>query len=171
MSTNVSAAIASISPAALSTAEGPSAHAVEQTLFFILLQLIIIIIVARLAGHAARKIGQPRAVGEIVAGLILGPSLLGNLFPEVSNFIFHSVPSLPVSILSQIGLILLMFQIGMGFDFSHLSASKNRKAVGLISVACIVLPFGLGVIIGQVSAPYLAPGIPPLPYSLFLGTP
>lgn len=170
MLTNTPVPAVSLSSTASSATATGSVHGVEQTLFFILLQLIIIILVARLAGHVARKIGQPRAVGEIVAGLVLGPSFFGHLFPEVSNFIFLSVPNLPMSILSQIGLVLLMFQIGMDFDFSHLSTNNNRKAVGLISVACIALPFGLGVTIGQISAPYLAPVIPPLPYSLFLGT-
>jgi Kef-type K+ transport system membrane component KefB len=154
----------------VSCAAPSSTHAVEQTLFFVLLQLIIIILVARVAGHLARKVRQPRAVGEIVAGLILGPSLFGNLFPALFSQIFQSVPSLPMSMLSQIGLILLMFQIGMDFDFSHLTARDNRRAVMWIAVGCITLPFGLGVAIGELSAPYLSPGVPILPYSLFVGT-
>jgi Kef-type K+ transport system membrane component KefB len=145
-------------------------HIVENTLFFVLLQLVVIIIVARIAGEIARRMGQPRAVGEIFAGLVLGPSLFGHLFPSISEYLFHSVPTLPISIISQIGLILLMFQIGMDFDFSHLTEKINRRAVSLISIASIGLPFVLGFGIGQVSAPFLAPGIPALPYSLFVGT-
>jgi Kef-type K+ transport system membrane component KefB len=114
--------------------------------------------------------GQPRAVGEIIAGLVLGPSLFGHLFPDISNYVFHSVSSLPITIISQIGLLLLMFQIGMDFDFSHLTEKKNRKAVQMVSIACIALPFALGLMLGQISAPYLAPDIQPLPYSLFVGT-
>lgn len=151
-------------------AAASNVHHVENTLYFILLQLIVIIAAARLAGNLARRVGQPRAVGEMVAGLLLGPSLFGHLFPEVSSFLFESASSLPISIISQIGLVFLMFQIGMDFDFSHLNDRKNRKAVSWISVLCISLPFGLGVAIGQVSAPYLAPAIPVLPYSLFVGT-
>ncbi len=147
-----------------------SVHLVENTLFFVLLQLVIIIAIARVAGHFARGMGQPRAVGEMIAGLMLGPSLFGQFFPEVSAFVFHSAPPLPISIISQIGLILLMFQIGMDFDFSHLTEKKNRKAVTWISVTSIGLPFALGFGLGQWSAPYLAPGIAPLPYSLFVGT-
>ena len=147
-----------------------SVHGIEQILFHILLQLIVIIIVARLAGEGARRLGQPRSVGEIVAGLLLGPSLLGTAFPEISTWVFNSVPNLPMNIISQVGLILLMFQIGMDFEFSHLSTGPNRRAVLLISTACIALPFGLGLWIGFVSAPLLAPGIPALPYSLFVAT-
>lgn len=146
-----------------------SVHLVENTLFFVLLQLIVIIVIARVAGQVARKMGQPRAVGEMVAGLILGPSLFGHFFPEISEFLFHSVSPLPISIISQIGLILLMFQIGMSFDFSHLTDQKNRRAVSWISVTSIALPFALGFGLGQWSAPYLASGIAPMPYSLFVG--
>lgn len=147
-----------------------SVHQSETLLIFVLLQLVVIIVAARSAGNIARNLGQPRAVGEIVAGLALGPSLLGYLFPDLFNFVFHSVSATPMSVLSQVGLILLMFQIGMDFDFSHLTENRNRKAVMMVAVACIALPFTLGFVIGQVSSPYLAPGIEALPYSLFVGT-
>jgi len=147
-----------------------SVHEVEYMLFFVLLQLIVIILAARAAGNLARRMGQPRVVGEVVAGLVLGPSFFGHLFPDISHYLFHSVPSAPINIISQIGLLLLMFQIGMDFDFSHLSEKKNRTAVKTVSVVCIVLPFALGFVIGQISAPTLAPGIQPFSYSLFVGT-
>lgn len=146
-----------------------SVHALEDTLFFVLLQIIIIILIARAAGELARRFGQPRAVGEIIAGLVLGPSLFGYLFPGVFTYLFHSVSAIPISIIGQIGLILLMFQIGMDFDFSHLREKKNRRAVLFISIACIGLPFVLGFAIGQISAPYLALSIDPMAYSLFVG--
>ena len=151
------------------SAAASSVHALEHQLFFVLLQLLIIVIVARIAGRLARKFGQPRAVGEMIAGLLLGPSLLGHFFPEASHFLFQSVPPLPVSIISQIGLILLMFQIGMDFEFSHLADRRNRRAVSWISILSIGLPFGLGIGIGVWSAPILAPDVPVLPYSLFVG--
>jgi len=150
-------------------AAASSVHALEHTLFFVLLQLVIIVVVARIAGQLARKFGQPRAVGEMIAGLVLGPSLLGSLFPEVSKFLFQSAPSLPISIISQIGLILLMFQIGMDFEFSHLTDKRNRKAVSWISLFSIGLPFALGAGLGAWSAPELAPDVPVLPYCLFVG--
>jgi Kef-type K+ transport system membrane component KefB len=145
-------------------------HQTENLVFFVLMQLAIIILTARLAGNLARKWGQSRAVGEIIVGLMLGPSLLGHLFPDISSYVFHSIPTMPLSVMSQIGLVLLMFQIGMDFDFSHLKEKQNRTAVVSISAACIALPFALGYGIGVLSAPYLAPDIAPLPYSLFVGT-
>src|SRR5579871_168636 len=90
-----------------------SVYETERLLTFTLLQLIIILAAARLVGGLARLVGQPRVVGEIVAGLILGPSLLGKVFPNQFNFLFKSVSSAPMAILSQVGLALLMFQIGL----------------------------------------------------------
>jgi Kef-type K+ transport system membrane component KefB len=162
--------VASAAATAASTAAAASSvHALEHNLFFVLIQLVIIVLVARIAGQLARNVGQPRAVGEMIAGLVLGPSLLGHLFPAASQFLFKSVPPLPISIISQIGLILLMFQIGMDFEFSHLTDKRNRRAVSWISVLSIGLPFALGVGLGAWSAPFLAPDVPVLPYSLFVG--
>jgi Sodium/hydrogen exchanger family len=75
-----------------------SVHQTENLLFYSLLQLIIIILAARGGGQLARKVGQPRVVGEIIAGLLLGPSLFGQLAPDISNYVFHSVSSDPITI-------------------------------------------------------------------------
>ncbi len=146
-----------------------SVHGTEALLCFTLLQISLIILAARLAGYAARRLGQPRAVGEIVAGLMLGPSLFGTLAPDAFHWLFRSVDAAPLTIMSQIGLILLMFQVGLEFDFSHLGEPRNRRAVVLITLVGILFPFGLGFGFGGVSAPVLAPGIPPFAYSLVLG--
>lgn len=152
------------------TSPASTVHSVEHLLFFTLLQIAIIIVVARLAGFLARKIGQPRAVGEIVAGLILGPSLFGSLAPETFHWVFKSTEAAPITIMSQIGLIMLMFQIGLEFDFSQLRDSANRKAVLLITIMGIVAPFGLGLGFGSGSADILAPGINVTGYTLFMAT-
>ena len=106
-----------------------SVHAAENLLFFTLMQLVLILLAARVGGAVALRLGQARVVGEIVMGLLLGPSLFGALAPETFHYVFHSVSSAPVTIMSQIGLILLMFQIGLDFDFSHLKEQENSKAV------------------------------------------
>src|SRR5947208_342748 len=92
------------------------------------------------------------------------------LAPDTFHLLFQSTDAMPISIMSQIGLIMLMFQIGLQFDFSHLRARENRYAVSLVSVVGILAPFGLGFGFGQLSAPSLAPGIPTLYYSLFMAT-
>jgi Kef-type K+ transport system membrane component KefB len=144
-------------------------HQTEHILFATLLQLIVIVLAARLVGSLFRRLGQPAAVGEIIAGLLLGPSLLGHLLPDVSGFLFDPTVSMPITILSQIGLILLMFQIGADFEFGHLTHARNRAAVVAIAIASVATPFGLGLVIGYVSAPILAPGVDTLVYSLFIG--
>ena len=114
----------------------------EQVVLAVVIQLIVIIAAARLVGAAFRFLGQPQVCGEIAAGLILGPSFLGGLFPKVFEYVFRPSLTQVFSVLSQIGLILLMFLIGLEFDFSHLR--NHGRAAASISVFGIVLPFSLG---------------------------
>lgn len=147
-----------------------AAHQAELTLFFTLLQIIVIIAAARIAASVAIRLKQSPAVGEIVVGVLLGPSLFGLVAPQTFHYVFQSVPATPMTMMSQIGLILLMFQIGLEFDFNHLRAPKNRTVVLAVAAAGIVLPFALGLAIGYASAPYLAANINPTAYSLFIAT-
>jgi Kef-type K+ transport system membrane component KefB len=146
-----------------------SVHQTESLLFGILLQLIVMIAAARVGNRLLRRFGQPGVVGEIVAGLLLGPSLLGHLFPDASLAIFGAKASQPVTILSQVGLVLLMFQIGADFEFGHLTRTRNRNGALGIAAVSIAIPCCLGFTIGQLTAPILAPGVDALTYSLFLG--
>ncbi|MFV0469457.1 MAG: cation:proton antiporter [Dysgonomonas sp.] len=109
----------------------------------LLLQIIVIIIAARFFGWIFKKMGQPSVIGEILAGIILGPSLLGLYFPEVSGFLFPVQSLGNLQILSQIGLILFMFVIGMELNLKALQ-SKAHDAI-VISHASIIIPFSLGV--------------------------
>jgi Kef-type K+ transport system membrane component KefB len=146
-----------------------SVHQTETLLFSILLQLIVMIAAARAGNQLLRRLGQPGVIGEIVAGLLLGPSLFGHFFPAVSLDLFGATASAPIVVISQIGLVLLMFQIGMDFEFGHLARPKNRNGTIGIAAASVCVPFALGFGIGRFSAPYLAPAIDPLTYSLFCG--
>lgn len=134
-----------------------------------LLQLIVIIAAARLAGNLARLVGQPRAVGEIIAGLLLGPSLFGHFWPELAAALFNPVAAAPMLVLSQIGLIFLMFQLGCDFDFRHLRHSHNSRAVGYVAAASIAVPTLAGSVLGWFLAPALAPEIDRLAFALFMG--
>jgi Kef-type K+ transport system membrane component KefB len=146
-----------------------SVHANEQLLFSILLQLILMIGAARILNGAFRAMGQPGVIGEIVAGLMLGPSLLGHVFPGVSLAVFGAKASPAITMLSQIGLILLMFQIGADFEFGHLREARAKRAVPMIAIVSILVPFALGIGIGFASQPSVAPGMNPLIYALFCG--
>ena len=117
----------------------------QEALPKLLLQIIIIIAATQLLGSVFKKIGQPSVIGETVAGIILGPSLLGLLFPGVFHFIFP-VESLPnLRFLSQIGLILFMFIIGMELD-TKLLRKQAFEAI-IISHASILIPFTLGILL------------------------
>jgi Kef-type K+ transport system membrane component KefB len=146
-----------------------SVHQAEELLFFVLLQTIVMIGAARLGNTLLRRLGQPGVVGEILAGLLLGPSLFGHFFPGAARTLFGEHASTPIIIISQIGLILLMFQIGMDFEFSHLKARRNLRAVLAVTVASVCVPMLLGLLIGHLSHQDLAPGIDPTVYSLFCG--
>lgn len=146
-----------------------SVHATENLLSGVLLQLIVMIAAARIGNQLLRRFGQPGVIGEIVAGLLLGPSLFGHFFPGASLSLFGAKASAPITIISQIGLVLLMFQIGTDFEFGHLGRAKNRIGTISIATASVSIPFALGFGLGRLSAPYLAPSIDPLTYSLFFG--
>ena len=146
-----------------------SVHQNEHLLFTILLQLIIMIGTARILNTVFRKFRQPGVIGEIVAGLMLGPSLFGHFFPEQSIALFGASASPAITIISQIGLILLMFQIGMDFEFGHLKARRNRNGVLVIAALSVSVPLILGISVGRLSAPVLAPAMDPVTYSLFVG--
>jgi Kef-type K+ transport system membrane component KefB len=143
-------------------------HSLRHPLAILILQISSIIIVARLFGILANKIGQPTVIGEIVAGIVLGPSLLGFFFPEVSLFLFPAASLPNLQFLSQIGLILFMFIIGMELDIKVL---KNKAdAAVVVSHASIIFPYFLGMGLAYILYQNFAPaGISFLEFSLFMG--
>jgi len=116
---------------------------VDHPLSRLLLQIIAIVSFARLLGFLFRKIGQPSVIGEIIAGIALGPSLLGWLLPDVSAFLFAKEQVASLQLLSQIGLILFMFIIGMELNPSAIRERIHSAVV--ISHASILFPFLLGM--------------------------
>ena len=154
----------------MSAAVHIAAHKTEALLFFTLLQLTAIVLAARIGGEIALRIGQSAVVGEILVGILLGPSLFGLLAPDLFQYVFHSGTPEPMQMLSQIGLVLLMFQIGLEFDFSHLGERRNRKAMLWVAAASLIAPFGLGYGIGQISAPMLSRDEHPAASALFIAT-
>lgn len=143
--------------AELTVQEAASALAklhVEDLLVPVLTQLIVIIAVARLAGVVARKLGQPAVIGETVAGLLLGPSLFAAVFPDTFRAVFY--PELPgvdpaigkatfqkiFEVLKELGLIFLLFLIGLEFEFGHLRG--NGRAAVAVSLIGVAVPFALG---------------------------
>ncbi len=144
------------------------AHNLKHPLAILLAQIVTIIIVARLFGWVCKKIGQPTVIGEIAAGIVLGPSLIGMYFPEFYAALFPTQSFGNLQFLSQIGLILFMFVIGMELDLNVLK-NKAHEAV-VISHASIVFPFTLGMGLAYFTYQSFAPeGVSFLSFGLFLG--
>ena len=139
----------------------------EQRLLFVLVQLVIILLAARAFAALGRLLWQPTAVGEIAAGLVLGPSVLGRLAPEFSARLFDESTLPLLGMLSQLGLVLFLFLVGLEFDFGHLR--WHGRAAFAISLSGIVLPFGLGLGLGLLLHPHLERPVAAEGFILFMG--
>lgn len=133
-----------------------------------LVQIAVILLVSRLLGGVTRALGQPLVVAEVLAGIVLGPSLLGWLWPGAMAALFP-VGSLPVlKMLSQVGLVLFMFLIGLELDPKLLRGRTHSSIV--ISHTSILLPFLLGALAAWwLREAYAVPAVPFLAFMLFLG--
>lgn len=140
----------------------------KHPLGLLLLQIIIIMLAARAFGILANKVKQPTVVGEIIAGVLLGPSLLGWLGPGFSAFLFPVDSLKNLQFLSQIGLAFFMFIVGMELDIQKIR-HKAHDAV-MISHASIIVPFFLGVWLAYFLFTRFAPaGVSFLSFALFMG--
>lgn len=119
-------------------------HHVESSIGILLLQIIVILITCRLFGWLFAKMQQPTVIGEIVAGIVLGPSVLGHLLPSVSAFLFPYDSLQNINMLSQFGLILFMFAIGMELNITEVR--QKLKETILISHTSTIFPFFLGMV-------------------------
>ena len=143
-------------------------HNFQHPLAILILQILSIILIARLFGWMMTKIGQPTVVGEILAGIFLGPSLLGLFFPQFSSFLFPIESLGNLQFLSQIGLILFMFIIGMELDIGILKKSAHDAVV--VSHASIIFPYFLGVVLAYFLYQNFAPhNITFTAFALFIG--
>ena len=134
----------------------------------LLLQIISILIAVRIFSFLFKYLGQPGVIGEICAGIVLGPSVLGYFFPEVFAFLFSPDSLVPLNIISQIGLVLFMFIIGMELDLGTIRKKASETLV--ISHASIIVPFFGGVVLSYFVFPeFGATHTTFLPFALFVG--
>ena len=135
----------------------------------LIFSVAVLVACARLAGIAARRIGQPQVVGEMAMGIALGPSLLGWLAPDVSQTLFPPGNHAHLNTLSQLGLLLFMFLVGLEFDLKRLR-QLGHTAV-LASHASITLPMLLGVLLALYLYPRLSSAdVRFNEFALFMGT-
>ncbi|SCC93147.1 Kef-type K+ transport system, membrane component [Thiomonas sp. X19] len=135
-----------------------------------LLQLSIIILACHTCGWIAEHLGQCRVVGEIIAGILLGPSVFGALTPSFYGAMFAPIASPSMSQLGEVGLVLLMFEIGLHSYRRAPGSISSLYLPGIVASLGFVAPFVGGVVVALSSKDMLAPGVPALPYTLFCGT-
>ncbi|MFB6720820.1 cation:proton antiporter [Kribbella sp. NPDC056345] len=136
------------------------------------LQLAIILAVCRVVGLLARRIGQPQVVGEMIAGVLLGPSLFGLLAPHWQQDLFPKGPSMTIIYAAaQVGIVLYMFLVGLEFD-TNLIRHRVPSAVS-ISLAGVLTPLVLGVLVAlmlvQDEGRYFTAGVKDWQAMLFVG--
>jgi Kef-type K+ transport system membrane component KefB len=154
-------------PAAPPAAAASDSGAVT-SLAGLLTQIVVVVVAARLCGGLAARIGQPKVIGEIVAGIMLGPSLLGWAAPGVSQALFPPGSLGTLKLLADVGVLLFMFVVGLELDVEVLRGVA-RTAL-LVSHASILFPCFLGVVLSLALYGSLAPaGVPFVPFALFLG--
>jgi Kef-type K+ transport system membrane component KefB len=135
----------------------------------LILSVGTILLAARLFGWFFQYLGQPRVVGEMTAGIVLGPSLFGRFFPDAFAHVFPSSSLPSLTVLSQLGLLLFMFVVGLEVDLNRVL--KQRTAVVLISNVSILLPLALGIGLAKVLYPEFAgERVAFSAFALFVGT-
>ena len=137
-------------------------------LLHVLLALMVVLIAARLLGLLFRWMNQPPVMGEILAGIMLGPSLLGVVSPAAYSFLLPATVAPYLQVIAQVGVILYMFLVGLELDTVHLRRSPHTALA--ISHASIAVPFLLGSALALVLYPRLASAdVPFTAFALFLG--
>ena len=152
-------------PGAAAPAPPASGHG---ALAVLIVQLLTIVLATQVFGSLASLIRQPAVVGEVAAGLLLGPSLLGQVSPDAYAFLFPPDSFGVLRLLSQLGVILFMFTVGLDLDPTHL---KQRAPTAIaVSHFSIVIPYLLGVALALALFPHYAPrGVPFHSFALFMG--
>jgi len=137
-------------------------------LLSVLLALTVIMVTARIVGAIFSKLNQPAVIGEVVGGILLGPSLLGRFAPEAQAFLLPPNAAPMLNVIAQIGVILYMFLVGLELDLG-LVRSSVRRTVG-ISIASIVVPFAIGSALAVLLFESLSPPtVPVSSFVMFLG--
>lgn len=140
----------------------------NDALLHVLLALVAVIVTGRLLGTVFRYLGQPPVIGEVIAGILLGPSLLGQIAPQFAATLLPQSVAPTLGVIAQLGVILYMFVVGLELDPESLRERGHSTIV--ISHASIVAPFLLGSILALFLYPRLAEShVPFTVFALFLG--
>jgi Kef-type K+ transport system membrane component KefB len=132
---------------ALVFAADMESHAPSEVIF--LSQIIALLVCGRLVGELMQRIGQPAVMGQLIAGILLGPSALGAIWPELQQSLFPASPHQKAMIdaVAQLGILLLLLLTGMETDLSVVRRSRGTALS--VSIAGIAVPFLFGVLLGE----------------------
>lgn len=145
-----------------------SPSSTDNPLLHVLLALATVIVVGRGLGGALALLGQPRVIGEVIAGIALGPSLLGRMAPEAMEFLLAPSVSTHLGVIAQLGVVLYMFLVGLQLNLGRLRS--HAPATVAISHTSIVLPFVLGAALSLWLYRDFAPeGVRFTSFALFIG--
>lgn len=145
----------------------PAPRPLSELVGAFLLALVVTMLAARWAGTLLARLRQPRVIGEILAGITLGPTVLGALAPGLQSEIFPADLLPALGIAANVGLIFFMFLVGLEVNVTGLRRTFGRAAA--ISNVSVVLPMLLGVLVALPLYPALAPDKPFLAFALFMG--
>jgi Kef-type K+ transport system membrane component KefB len=155
-------------PTALPAPRGAGTAGVSNALFHVLLALAAVVITGRLLGAVLRSVGQPAVIGEVVAGILLGPSLLGRVAPNLAASILPLTVAPFLNVVAQLGVILYMFLVGLELNGERLR--HRAHATVATSHASIVAPFVLGSVLALQLYPRLATSdVSFTSFALFIG--
>lgn len=162
-------ATAAAAPGSSEVARGATAAGeTRRPLPTLLLQIIVIVGAARLTGAAFRRLGQPAVIGEIVAGILVGPSVLGAASPGAFAFLFTPGSTELLHLFAEIGVILFLFAVGLELDLDLLR--RRARTALFVSHASIVVPYFLGVLLALgLYREFAPPGVRFLAFGLFMG--
>ena len=139
----------------------------EETISRLMLAIAVVILAARLVAAGMAKVRQPRVMGEVLAGILLGPTLLGAVAPDLQHYLFPPDIVPLIAAAAYIGLVFYLFIVGMELDPGLLR--KNAAQAALISNASVALPLSLGFLAAIPLYPILAPDADYLPFAMFIG--
>jgi Kef-type K+ transport system membrane component KefB len=163
----LSATYAEALPEPGASAKKPKKRSGEETFGRLMLAIAAVILAARLVGALTGRLRQPRVMGEVLAGVLLGPTLLGAVAPEVKDYLFPSDIVPLIGGASQIGLAFYLFLVGMEIDPRLLRERIGQAA--LISNTSVAFPMALGLLVALPVYKVLSPDVRYLPFALFMG--
>jgi Kef-type K+ transport system membrane component KefB len=154
-------------PPGVPKASAPRRRTPEATVVAFFVAVVIVMLFARLCGSLMPKIGQPRVMGEVLAGILLGPSLFGALAPSLQAKVFAADIVPYIGVVANLGLVFYMFLIGLEVDLEQL---RGRARMTLtVSNTALLVPLMLGMLVALPLYPLLAPDIRFPAFALFVG--